>query len=69
LILRNRLKYSLSRRETNVIVMRRHVAVDGKVRTDMNYPAGFMGNVSAFCRRMLIASVEFFLQNISKFSS
>jgi len=46
LILRNRLKYSLSRRETNVIVMRRHVAVDGKVRTDMNYPAGFMDVVS-----------------------
>jgi len=46
LILRNRLKYSLSRRETNIIVMRRQVSVDGKVRTDMNYPAGFMDVVS-----------------------
>jgi len=42
LILRNRLKYSLTRRETVMIVMRRHVEVDKKVRTDINYPAGFM---------------------------
>jgi small subunit ribosomal protein S4e len=42
LILRNRLKYALTRREVQTIVMRRHVQVDGKVRTDMNYPAGFM---------------------------
>jgi len=42
LILRNRLKYSLTRRETIMIVMRRTVQVDGKVRTDTNYPAGFM---------------------------
>jgi len=42
LILRNRLKYSLTRRETIMIVMRRTVQVDGKVRTDVNYPAGFM---------------------------
>lgn len=42
LILKNRLKYALTRKETQTIVMRRLVAVDGKVRTDMNYPAGFM---------------------------
>jgi len=42
LILRNRLKYSLTRRETIMIVMRRTVQVDGKVRTDTNYPAGYM---------------------------
>jgi len=46
LILRNRLKYSLTRRETLMIVMRRAVAVDGKVRTDLNYPAGFMDVIS-----------------------
>jgi len=46
LILRNRLKYSLNRRETNVIMMRRKIQVDGKVRTDMNYPAGFMDVLS-----------------------
>jgi len=46
LVLRNRLKYALTRREVKLIVMRRLVAVDGKVRTDMNYPAGFMDVIS-----------------------
>jgi len=46
LILRNRLKYSLNRRETNIIAMKRKIQIDGKVRTDMNYPAGFMDVVS-----------------------
>jgi len=42
LALRNRLKYALTRREVIMIVMRRCVEVDGKVRTDVNYPAGIM---------------------------
>jgi small subunit ribosomal protein S4e len=42
LVLRNRLKYALTRREVIMIVMRRHVEVDKRVRTDINYPAGFM---------------------------
>lgn len=46
LILKNRLKYALTRQETQTIVMRRLVAVDGKVRTDLNYPAGFMDIIS-----------------------
>jgi len=46
LILRNRLKYALNRRETMMIAMRRHVKVDGKVRTDFNYPTGFQDVVS-----------------------
>jgi small subunit ribosomal protein S4e len=40
--LRNRLKYALTRREVIMIVMRRLVEVDGKPRTDTNYPAGLM---------------------------
>jgi small subunit ribosomal protein S4e len=44
--IRNRLKYALTRREVLMIVMRRQVEVDGKVRTDINYPAGFMDVVS-----------------------
>jgi len=40
--LRNRLKYALTRREVIMIVMRRLVEVDGKPRTDINYPAGLM---------------------------
>jgi len=41
LALRNRLKYALTRREVLMIVMRRLVEIDGKVRTDINYPCGF----------------------------
>lgn len=41
-LLRNRLKYALTRREVIMIVMQRLIKIDGKVRTDPNYPAGFM---------------------------
>ncbi|KAK3906608.1 40S ribosomal protein S4 [Staphylotrichum tortipilum] len=40
--IRNRLKYALNYRETKAIMMQRLVKVDGKVRTDITYPAGFM---------------------------
>jgi len=46
LVLRNRLKYALTRRETIMVVMRRLVQVDHKVRTDLNYPAGFQDVIS-----------------------
>uniref|UniRef100_A0A7N0TPS7 Small ribosomal subunit protein eS4 N-terminal domain-containing protein n=1 Tax=Kalanchoe fedtschenkoi TaxID=63787 RepID=A0A7N0TPS7_KALFE len=42
LILRIRLKYALNYREVISILMQRHVLVDGKVRIDNTYPAGFM---------------------------
>ena len=42
LVLRNRLKYALTGKEVRAILKQRLVAVDGKVRTDMTYPAGFM---------------------------
>lgn len=42
LILRNRLKYALTGKESKMICMEKHVKVDGKVRTDPNFPAGFM---------------------------
>jgi len=42
LILRNRLKYALTGKETKMIAMEKHIMVDGKVRTDPNFPAGFM---------------------------
>jgi ribosomal protein S4E len=41
-MLRNRLKYALTNKECNMICMSKHVMVDGKVRTDANFPAGFM---------------------------
>jgi len=42
LILRNRLKYALNGSEANAILQQRFIKVDGKVRTDKTYPAGFM---------------------------
>jgi small subunit ribosomal protein S4e len=45
-LLRNRLKYALTVKEVSLIVMQRLIKVDGKVRTDTNYPAGFMDTVS-----------------------
>jgi len=45
IFLRNRLKYALNNTEVT-IVMQRHIKVDGKVRTDINYPTGFMDVVT-----------------------
>ena len=42
LILRNRLKYALTGQECKQICMEKCVKIDGKTRTDYNYPAGFM---------------------------
>merc|ERR1712227_649172 len=42
IFLRNRLHYALTGDEVKKILMQRLVKVDGKVRTDVNYPAGFM---------------------------
>jgi small subunit ribosomal protein S4e len=44
--IRNRLKYALNGREVKAIVMHRLVKVDGKVRTDATFPAGFMVVIS-----------------------
>ncbi|XP_063403086.1 small ribosomal subunit protein eS4-like isoform X1 [Mytilus trossulus] len=44
--LRNRLKYALTYDEVKKIVHQRLIKVDGKVRTDMTFPAGFMDVVT-----------------------
>jgi small subunit ribosomal protein S4e len=46
ILLRNRLKYALTRREVISICAQRFVKVDGVVRTDTKYPAGFMDVIS-----------------------
>lgn len=46
LLLRNRLKYALSYEEAKMIAMQRFIKVDGKVRTDMRFPIGFMGELA-----------------------
>ena len=43
IFLRNRLKYALTGKEVLSIVMQHLIKVDGKVRTDPTYPAGFQG--------------------------
>ena len=35
-------RYALTGKEVKMILMQRLVRVDGKVRTDTTYPAGFM---------------------------
>ncbi|KAM6497049.1 Ribosomal family S4e domain containing protein [Amanita muscaria] len=44
--LRNRLKYALTGREVTSIVAQRLIKIDGKVRTDPTFPAGFMDVIS-----------------------
>ncbi|CAK5088482.1 unnamed protein product [Meloidogyne enterolobii] len=46
LFLRNRLKYAQSYNEARMICKQRLIKVDGKVRTEMRFPAGFMDVVS-----------------------
>lgn len=42
IILRNRLKYALTKQEVTMICMQKLAKVDGKVRCDPNFPSGFM---------------------------
>lgn len=46
ILLRNRLKYAFTRTEVTLICKQRLIQVDGKVRTDINFPAGFMDVVT-----------------------
>jgi len=46
IMLRNRLKYALTAREVKLIVMGRHIRVDGKVRTDTKFPCGYQDVVT-----------------------
>lgn len=45
-LLRNRLKYALTYKEAMMILKQRQVLVDGRARTDLTFPAGFMDVVS-----------------------
>jgi small subunit ribosomal protein S4e len=46
ILVRNRLKYALTKRESISVLMQRFVQVDGKVRTEGSYPAGFQDVLS-----------------------
>lgn len=45
-ILRNRLKYALTKKECELICLRKLVKVDGKIRSNAHFPAGFMDCLS-----------------------
>ena len=45
-MLRNRLNYALTGHEVKMICLNRHIKVDGKIRTDPGFPAGFMDVIS-----------------------
>ena len=63
IFLRNRLKYALTNTEVTKILMQRNIKVDGKVRTDINYPSGFMGKflvpVNIFTCNLFVQMIEF----------
>eukprot|EP01119_Soliformovum_irregulare_P015204 TRINITY_DN4247_c0_g1_i2.p1 TRINITY_DN4247_c0_g1~~TRINITY_DN4247_c0_g1_i2.p1 ORF type:complete len:251 (+),score=64.99 TRINITY_DN4247_c0_g1_i2:188-940(+) len=46
ILLRNRLRFALTKREVLTILKQRLVRVDGKIRTDTKFPAGFMDVVA-----------------------
>ncbi|XP_037655777.1 40S ribosomal protein S4-like [Choloepus didactylus] len=46
IFLSNRLKYALTGDEVKKICMQRFIKIDGKVRTDITYLAGFMDVIS-----------------------
>lgn len=42
IFLRNKLRYALTNHEVKIIMKQRLIKIDGKVRTDYKFPAGFM---------------------------
>jgi len=70
LILRNRLKYALNSREVTTILHQRLIKIDGKVRTDSTYPAGFQDVITIdktgeFFRLIFNVKGRFVIQPIS----
>jgi small subunit ribosomal protein S4e len=71
ILLRNRLKYAMNNKEVKYILMQRLIKVDGKVRTDNTYPAGFMDVVgidktSEYFRLLYDVRGRFNVHRISK---
>jgi len=71
IFLRNRLKYALTYDEAKKICNQRLIRIDGKVRTDMTYPAGFMDVITIektneFFRLIYDVKGRFTVHRISK---
>ena len=60
IFLRNRLKYALTYDEAKKICQQRLIRIDHKVRTDMLYPAGFMGNLLKINKFFFVDYLSFF---------
>jgi hypothetical protein len=60
ILLRNRLGYALNGREAQTILVERKVLVDGKVRVDPTFPAGFMGMSLGVITIIALLSLIFF---------
>jgi len=71
IFLRNRHKYALTYTEAKKICAQRLIKIDGKVRTDMTYPAGFMDVITIektneFFRLIYDVKGRFAVHRISK---
>jgi len=71
IFLRNRLKYALTYTEAKKICAQRLIKIDGRVRTDMTYPAGFMDVITIektneFFRLIYDVKGRFAVHRISK---
>ncbi|OAG29205.1 small subunit ribosomal protein S4e [Nematocida displodere] len=71
LIVRRKLSFAQNTKEVEYIIKNRAIVVDGKVRTDKNYPAGFMDVVSIpkiheHYRILYNVSKKFCLQKITQ---
>jgi small subunit ribosomal protein S4e len=71
LLLRNRLKYALTGRESMMILKQRFVEVDGKSKTENQYPVGFMDVVTIkktndYFRILFDTKGRFLIHKISK---
>jgi len=71
LILRRKLNFASNTREVEHIIRNKAIKIDGKVRTDKNYPAGFMDVVSIpklnlHYRILYTVGKKFCLQNITE---
>ena len=64
ILLRNRLKYALTNTEVMKITMQRLIRVDGKIRTDRNFPTGFMGEYSSVFVLLIVFEINLIVAKI-----
>lgn len=71
IFLRNRLKYALTYVEARKICKQRLIQIDGRVRTDFLFPAGFMGSCDKIAlrnHRFALIRCHYYRENKRTFS-